>query len=210
MTLPEIRLTLPTWIEKFLSEADATYPSDEDKMAFVIALSRRNIDEETGGPFSAAVFDQTTHRLVAPGVNVVVGSQCSAAHAEIVALGMAQQVLGTHDLGAPGLSPHVLVSSTEPCAMCLGAIPWSGIRRLVCGATGEDAESIGMDEGAKPPAWPETLQARGIEVTLSVRREEAAQVLRDYAASGALIYNGRLGGEDENSEGPPPTVSDRK
>ena len=40
-----------------------------------------------------------------------------------------------------------MVASTQPCAMCLGATPWSGIRRLVCGARDEDAEEIGFDEG---------------------------------------------------------------
>lgn len=195
MTFPEIRLSLPAWVDEILTDPEASYPSDDEKMKLVIELSARNVAEKTGGPFSAAVFDETTHRLIAPGVNVVVEGHCSAAHAEMMALGIAQQVLETHDLGAPGLSPHVLVSSTEPCAMCLGAIPWSGIRRLVCGATGEDAKRIGMDEGSKPAQWTETLRARKIEVNLSVRRTEAAQVLRDYAASGALIYNGRLGDE---------------
>jgi tRNA(Arg) A34 adenosine deaminase TadA len=46
-----------------------------------------------------------------------------------------------------------MVVSTEPCALCLGAIPWSGIRRLVCGARDEDARSIGFDEGEKVPYW---------------------------------------------------------
>ncbi len=158
MNLPEVRLALPSWVQELLPDADATYPSDDQKMELAIALSRRNVEEGTGGPFGAAVFDADPHRLIAPGVNLVVEARCSAAHAEMVALGIAQQVLATHDLGTAGLAPHVLVSSTEPCAMCLGAIPWSGVRRLVCGANGEDAESIGMDEGAKPSNWPETLR----------------------------------------------------
>ncbi len=194
---PEILLTLPNWVSTFLKSQPDVFPTDELKMALIIALSRRNVEEKTGGPFGAAVFDEASHRLVAPGVNLVVSQSCSTAHAEVVALSLAQKVLQSHDLGAAGLSPHTLVSSTEPCAMCLGAVPWSGVSRLVCGATGEDAEAIGMDEGAKPAAWVDTLQDRGIAVTLAVLRSEAAQVLNDYAASGAVIYNGRRGSEGD-------------
>ncbi|MFT5232680.1 MAG: tRNA(Arg) A34 adenosine deaminase TadA [Candidatus Krumholzibacteriia bacterium] len=190
---PDIKLSLPAWVAPFIEDQPDTFPSDVEKMDLVVALSLRNLVEKTGGPFGAAVFDATSHQLVAPGVNLVVTKFCSAAHAEVVALSMAQQVLQTHDLGAEGQPAHTLVSSTEPCAMCLGAVPWSGVTRLVCGATGEDAEKIGMDEGAKPADWVETLTERGIAVTLKVRRVSAAAVLNDYAASGAEIYNGRKG-----------------
>jgi len=193
---PDIQLSLPAWVVPFLQDQPDVFPSDEDKMDLVVALSRRNLTENTGGPFGAGVFDQVTGQLVAPGVNLVVAKSCSAAHAEIVALSLAQRVLNTHDLGGTNQPAHTLVSSTEPCAMCLGAVPWSGVSRLVCGATGEDAENIGMDEGAKPSQWVSTLVNRGIEVKLAVRRAEAVAVLNDYAASGAEIYNGRKGAED--------------
>lgn len=75
--------------------------------------------------------------------------------------------------------------------MCLGAVMWSGVRRLVCGARGADAEAVGFDEGAKPAAWPEALERRGILVLRDVCREQAAAVLRDYHASGGIIYNPR-------------------
>ncbi len=104
---------------------------------------------------------------------------------------LAQQVMGTHDLGAEGMPVLELVSSTEPCAMCLGAVPWSGVRRLVCAARGDDAVAIGLDEGAKPCAWEDELTARGISVERDVCRDAAAAVLRDYAESGGTIYNGQ-------------------
>nr|MBA3258060.1 nucleoside deaminase [Gemmatimonadales bacterium] len=78
----------------------------------------------------------------------------------------------------------------EPCAMCLGATLWSGVRRLVCGATREDAAALGFDEG---PVFPESyayLESRGIEVIRSVLREDAAAVLDLYQRSGGPIYNG--------------------
>lgn len=73
--------------------------------------------------------------------------------------------------------------------MCLGAIPWSGLRRVGCGAHGEDAAAIGFDEGAKPADWLGALQQRGIEVARDVLRDEARAVLQQYARTGGRIYN---------------------
>jgi tRNA(Arg) A34 adenosine deaminase TadA len=145
----------------------------------------------TGGPFGAAIFERETGRLLAPGVNLVVGSGCSAFHAEMVAIMVAQKSLGTFDLGGKGLPPYELVASTEPCAMCLGATPWSGVRHLVCGARDEDARAVGFDEGAKMVEWVGSLEDRGISVELGVLREEAVAVLQEYAALGGEIYNSR-------------------
>jgi tRNA(Arg) A34 adenosine deaminase TadA len=121
----------------------------------------------------------------------VVPSNCCIVHAEMVAIMIAQQVMGSYDLAAEGLPPCEMVVSTEPCAMCLGAIPWSGIRRLVCAARDEDARSIGFDEGAKVPDWAASLEERNITVLRDVCRPEAGEVLRAYLESGGIIYNSR-------------------
>lgn len=160
-------------------------------MRFVVDLSRRNVQTRSGGPFAAAVFESESGRLVAAATNLVVASHCSAAHAEVLALSFAQQALGRHDLGAANLPAMELVGSCEPCAMCLGALSWSGVRRLVCAATGADAEVIGFDEGPKPADWVGELRRRGIEVVEGVLRAEAVAVLLTYRQLGGLIYNGR-------------------
>jgi tRNA(Arg) A34 adenosine deaminase TadA len=162
-------------------------------MDLVTTLSKLNIEQGTGGPFGAGVFRTDTHELVAPGVNLVLSSQSSLAHAEVVAIMMAQQTLGVHDLGANGLLPHELVTSCEPCAMCLGAICWSGVRHLVCGARGSDAEAIGFDEGPKPKNWASALEQRGISVTVDIGRPKATQVLQQYVDHGGYVYTSRQG-----------------
>jgi tRNA(Arg) A34 adenosine deaminase TadA len=159
-------------------------------MRFAIELSRRNVLEGTGGPFGAAIFDMDTGLLVAPGINLVIATGCSVAHAEIVAIILAQQFLGDYDLGREGRRLE-LVASTEPCAMCYGATPWSGVRSLVCGARGEDACRVGFDEGEKPANWGAALEGRGIAVTRDVLRDEAVAVLENYFAGGYPVYNGR-------------------
>jgi tRNA(Arg) A34 adenosine deaminase TadA len=191
MNSPLFTLHLPDWLGKIALQARHPFPAMEDRMSFVIELSRLNVLHETGGPFAAAIFRSDDGSLIAPGVNLVLAGRCSVLHAEIVALMAAQQKAGTYDLSSPELPPYELITSTEPCAMCLGAVTWSGIRKLVCGARGADAEEAGFDEGEKPSAWPEALVRRGISVLQDIRRDQAMAVLRDYRAAGGIIYNPR-------------------
>ena len=121
MKFPEVALRLPDWVGETL--ADRVYPTVEDRMRLAVELSRLNVRHGTGGPFGAAIFERETGELLAPGVNLVVASGCSVAHAEMVAIMIAQQLIGDFDLGGEGQPPHELITSVEPCAMCLGAIP---------------------------------------------------------------------------------------
>lgn len=182
-------LPLPGWIGPWLARAaPGPLRGDAARMALAIGLARENAARGTGGPFGAAIFERRSGRLVAAGVNCVTASGQSFAHAEMLAIGLAQRARGSFDLAHP---PHELVTSSEPCAMCFGAIPWSGVMRLVCGARAADAEAIGFDEGPKPRAWAAALAARGIEVVRDVRRAEATAALRAYADAGRPIYNPR-------------------
>ena len=200
MTFPTIEIALPEWIDTLLPDENKVYPGPDDRMDLVIDLARRNVAAGTGGPFGAGIFDMRSGRLIAPGVNLVMSAKYSVAHAEIVAMMIAQNRVGSYDLGGDGLPPMELVSSTEPCAMCLGALVWSGVRRLVCGARDADARAVGFDEGSKPNDWIGGLKARGIAVLSDVKRAASIQVLEDYAARGGVIYNPRQGtfGAKEN------------
>lgn len=188
MKLPELTIRLPDWVAATLEKSPAIFPEMEDRMNFVVDLSQKNIDHRTGGPFGAAVFDPEG-RLVAAGVNMVIPQNCSILHAEMVAIALAQKVLTRFDISDGGRFSFDLFTSTEPCAMCFGAIPWSGICRVVCGAGRKDAEAVGFDEGPKPENWIAELKVRGIDVVTDIGREKAAAVLSDYAKTGGLIYS---------------------
>jgi tRNA(Arg) A34 adenosine deaminase TadA len=103
-----------------------------------------------------------------------------------MAIMLAQKRLGTFDLRSAG--DFELATSAEPCAMCYGALPWSGIRRLAYGATREDVQSIGFDEGDKPADWARALEARGIEVVHALLRPEAREALEQYRRRDGAIY----------------------
>jgi tRNA(Arg) A34 adenosine deaminase TadA len=191
MRYPDVDIRLPAWMDEVLPEPERVYSDIQARMELVIGLARQNVDAGSGGPFGAAIFDMKSGRLIAPGVNLVMSAGCSVLHAEIVAIMIAQRCMGTFDLGGPGIPAMQLVSSTEPCAMCLGAVVWSGVRSLVCGARDADARHIGFDEGPKPPDWEAALAARGIRVVRDVERTAAVAVLEHYLESGGTIYNAR-------------------
>jgi tRNA(Arg) A34 adenosine deaminase TadA len=190
MFIPNFNISLPHWLTNYFTAKKITLPNIEDRMRLVIELSERNIKEKTGGPFAAAVFDDKG-TLIAPGVNLVESANCSILHAEMVAIAFAQKTLNRFDLSDGGKLNYEIVASTEPCAMCYGAIPWSGIRSLVCGASDQDARSIGFDEGPKLKNWIEELQKRNIAVQCDVLRNQAAAVLKTYSTLGGKIYNSR-------------------
>lgn len=181
-----IQFELPAWLAAAWPAPGAVLATAEERMRLAIDLAQRNVEQGGGGPFGAAVFDLGSGRPIALGVNLVLAQRCSVLHAEIVALVSAQRALGTHDLG--GGAGCELVTSVEPCAMCLGAVPWSGVRSLVCGARDEDARAVGFDEGHKPADWRAGLTARGIRVTCDVLRAESAAVLQRYQQRGGVIY----------------------
>jgi len=103
---------------------------------------------------------------------------------------MAQQRVQSFTLNAPNLPAHELTTQCEPCATCLGAALWSGVRRVVAGAAREDASKLNFEEG---PVFPESyryLEDRGIEIVRNVLRSEARAVLELYRAKSGKIYNG--------------------
>lgn len=188
----QIILTTPDWFQSCVAKLPEFSPNPEARMRLVLDFARRNVEHDTGGPFAAGVFECESGRLVAMGVNRVVPTGCSSAHAEIMALSLAQQRLGTYDLGRGDLAGHELVVNWRPCAMCYGAVLWSGIRHLTIAGSGPELEELtGFDEGPIHPDWREELSRRGISVRTDVLRDEAVQLFAWFRHSGRTVYNAR-------------------
>ena len=184
-----VELSLPEWVADVV-DWRRSYAGDDERMRLAIALARENVLRGAGGPFAAAVFERESGRLVSVGLNGVERLASSVAHAEVLALALAERRLNSFSLRAPELPAHEIFSSCAPCAMCLGAVLWSGVRRLVWGALREDALAIGFDEG---PVFPESidyLRSREIEIVTGLLRDDARAVLEMYAHRGGRIYNG--------------------
>lgn len=182
-----LEIRLPAWVDDVV-DWQRRYADGGERMRLAIALSRENVERAAGGPFGAAVFESDTGALVGVGVNCVERMGNGILHAEILAIMFAQRRVGSFTLAGAGAPAHELVSSCEPCAMCLGAVHWSGVRRLVFAAAREDASALAFDEG---PVFPESyayLEQRGLRVARGELRDEAAAVLAAYRAGGGLIY----------------------
>jgi tRNA(Arg) A34 adenosine deaminase TadA len=188
MELPRVQIEYPSWVNEVV-DWTRTLASDDDRMRLAVRVSRENVERGTGGPFGALIVERDSGRLVAVGMNSVVRLHNCTLHGEMVAFMMAQQRLRSYTLAAPGMAAHELVTSCEPCAMCLGGALWSGVTRIVMGASRDDATRLSFEEG---PVFPQSyayLEARGIGITRGVLREEARAVLEQYRSEGGTIYN---------------------
>ena len=157
-------------------------------------LAAKNVSEGTGGPFGSIIVNLKSGKIVGMGVNRVVTESCIF-HGETSAIYDAQRNLGVFNLGGEGMDPHVLVTSAAPCAMCAGAIVWSGVSQVITGAQKEDVESIvGFDEGPVHPDLVEEYKKRGITMIEAVSQEACRQVLQDYIDGEGTVYNGERNG----------------
>jgi Cytosine/adenosine deaminases len=94
---------------------------------------------EGGGPFGSVIVKDGI--IISEAFNRVVLNNDPTAHAEILAIRQASSVLRSHDLDG-----CALYSSCEPCPMCLGAIYWSGIKKVVYSCDRTDAENAGFSD----------------------------------------------------------------
>jgi guanine deaminase len=101
--------------------------------------ARQGIKAGDGGPFGAVIV--RAGKVIATGHNQVLKTHDATAHAEIVAIRAANQVLGTHDL-----SGCEIVTTCYPCPMCFSAILWARIKNVYYSCTMEQAAAIGFDD----------------------------------------------------------------
>jgi tRNA(Arg) A34 adenosine deaminase TadA len=113
---------------------------ENDKLFLRRAIETATIGiSDGGGPFGSVIVKDG--RIISEAFNRVVLNNDPTAHAEILAIRQASSVLHSHDL-----SECTLYSSCEPCPMCLGAIYWSGIKKVVYSCDRTDAENAGFSD----------------------------------------------------------------
>lgn len=110
-------------------------------------------------------------RLVAEGHNLTVTSKDPTAHAEVVVVRRAAELLGDWRL-----LECTLYVTLEPCAMCAGALVLSRLPRLVFGASDPKAGMVGS---LGCLVQDERLNHR-LEVTGGVEGEAAGALLREF------------------------------
>jgi tRNA(Arg) A34 adenosine deaminase TadA len=183
-----IQIALPEWAAE-IATYGKRFASSEERMRLCIELARNNVERTGGGPFGAAVFEIDSGKLVGIGMNLVVPLNNSVLHAEMVAFMDAESRVGSYSLAAEGLVAHEVVTTCEPCAMCLGASLWAGVKRITFGATRADAAELNFDEGPVFPQSYEYLKQRGIDILPEMLRDEARAIFKLYRERQGTIYN---------------------
>lgn len=119
--------------------ADDQAPADRHYLLRAIALSAGQVASGRGGPFGAVVVRDGV--IIAEGCNEVTSAFDPTAHAEVVAIRRACSSL--RDFSLAGAT---IYASCEPCPMCLAAIYWARLDRLVFANTRAEAAAIGFDD----------------------------------------------------------------
>lgn len=140
-----------------------------------IALSEQSV-ESGGGPFGAVVVHGGN--VIGESGNQVTKNLDPTAHAEVMAIRMACQALGRFSLEG-----GVIYTSCEPCPMCLGAIYWARLERMVYANDRDDAATIGFDdrhiyEELAKPIGQQSLPAQRLLA------DEAGAAFRAWQAKG--------------------------
>lgn len=146
--------------------------SDHSFLREALSLAAEHSADGRHGPFGAVVVRDG--EVVGRGWNQVVAASDPTAHAEVMAIRDACRRLGTHDLDGA-----VIYCSCEPCPMCLSAIHWARMGRVVYAASTADAVEAGFDDLAIREELTLPAEERRIGQT-RLLPEEGRHVLRAW------------------------------
>ncbi|RRO15750.1 nucleoside deaminase [Saccharopolyspora rhizosphaerae] len=135
-------------------------------MTRAIELATANV-ADGGGPFGAVIVRDGA--VVATGTNRVTVDLDPTAHAEVVAIRRA-----CRELGVFSLAGCVLVTSCEPCPMCLASAMWARVDRVLYAADRDDAAAAGFDDRAFYDAMTDPTRSPTAVARIDVADRNAA------------------------------------
>ena len=152
----------------------------EEFMKLGIEEANKTMNENKGGPFGAVITDKND-KVIAIASNLVLEKHDPTAHAEIMAIRKAGEVLGTHDL-----SGCTLYATGYPCPMCLSAIIWSNIKKVYYGTNLDDAKKIGFrDDFIYDYLKKSNKEVLNIE---NICHDKALELFNEYKGKNKEIY----------------------
>jgi len=107
-------------------------------LELAISIAEEGLDNGHG-PFGAVIVKEG--EIVSSASNSVTLNHDPTAHAEVLAIREAAEKLGTHSLEG-----CTIFTSCEPCPMCLGAIYWAGIKKVVYASSRKEAALAGFND----------------------------------------------------------------
>lgn len=153
---------------------------EQEWLGQALRLAAANV-ADGGGPFGALVV--RGGEVLATGVNLVTSTLDPSAHAEVVAIRRACRVVG--DFRLPGC---VVVSSCEPCPMCLATALWARVDRVVYAADRHDAASAGFDDRAFYDLFALPRERWAVSVAQVAHADAAAPFAAWVAHAGRTDY----------------------
>jgi guanine deaminase len=150
--------------------------TEPDLMRLAIEKTREGIDAGQS-PFGSLIVREG--KVVAVTHNTVWLTTDPTAHAEVNCIRAAAKALNTIFLHG-----CTLYSTTEPCPMCLSAIHWAKIERVVFGATIGDAAAAGFHELFVPAKDLATLGKSPLKVESGLLQAECAALFDEWRNSG--------------------------
>jgi tRNA(Arg) A34 adenosine deaminase TadA len=157
------------------SEADRRF------MRMALDACRRGVDAGQT-PFGACIVNRAGE-VVACTHNRVWARTDPCAHAEVETI---REACGK--VGQIQLKGCTIYSTTEPCPMCFGAIHWTGIERIVYGATVRDAAGYGFNELPISNAQMKEVGASKVELVPNLMRDEALELFRYWKEKKGKTY----------------------
>lgn len=151
--------------------------TDEDFLRRAIEAAREGIARGQS-PFGSAIVRDG--RVVALTHNTVLADTDPTAHAEVNGLRAAAGGLGTIDL-----SGCTLYSTCEPCPMCLAAIHWAKVDRVVFGASIADATAAGFSELPVPAKTLAELGRSPLKVEGGLLRDDCSRLFEEWKEAGS-------------------------
>lgn len=149
-------------------------------MKLAIEEARRTMNENKGGPFGAVITDKDGN-IISVASNLVLESHDPTAHAEIMAIRKASEILGTHDL-----SECILYATGYPCPMCLSAIVWANIKKVYYATNLTDAEEIGFRDDFIYKYL--NGENKDILELINICHDEAKELFNEYKNNNREIY----------------------
>lgn len=147
---------------------------DQHFIRKAIEIGRQGMQAKLGGPFGALIVKDG--EVIGRSSNRVTSTNDPTAHAEVKAIREACQRLGDFSLAG-----CVLYASCEPCPMCLGAIYWARLDRIVYAASDEDAAKAGFDDQFIYQELERPIKERSLP-TDQILKEEGAQLFQEWVA----------------------------
>ncbi len=155
------------------------HDQDETFMRQALALAAQGIEQGHGGPFGAVVV--MDGEIIGRGWNQVIQRNDPTAHAEVQAIRMACETIGHFHL-----TDATLYTTCEPCPMCMGALYWARIKRMVYAASSEDAAEFGFDDRRFKEQVGKPIEEQMLQVAQRLR-SESRQLFKQWFQSDKRI-----------------------